>query len=76
MREVAIVGPDAHGLADAVWASFHPDVALAVSVTDAAPIPLLEGRWSDGSTLAYLCKDFVCERPVATAAQLAAGLRG
>ncbi len=76
MREVAIVGPDAHGLADAVWASFHPDVALAVSVTDAAPIPLLEGRWSDGSTLAYLCKDFVCERPVGTAAQLAAGLRG
>ena len=75
MREVAIVGPDAHRLADAVWAGFHPDVALAVSVTDAAPIPLLEGRWSDDATLAYVCRDFVCERPVATTSELAAGLR-
>ena len=29
MREVAIVGPDAHHLADAVWSGFHPDLALA-----------------------------------------------
>ena len=59
MRELAIVGPGAHGLADAVWAGFHPDLAVAVSTTDAAPIPLLEDRWSDGATLAYLC-----DRPV------------
>ncbi|MDH3247948.1 MAG: thioredoxin domain-containing protein [Acidimicrobiia bacterium] len=76
MREVAIVGPDAHRLADAVWEGFHPDVALAVSVTDAAPIPLLEGRWSEDSTLAYVCRDFVCDRPVATATELASALRG
>ena len=76
VREVAIVGPDAHRLADAVWEGFHPDVALAVSVTDATPIPLLEGRWSDGSTQAYVCRDFVCDRPVSTAADLTAGLRG
>jgi hypothetical protein len=75
VREVAIVGPDAHRLADAAWEGFHPDVALAVSVTDAAPIPLLEGRWSDGDTLAYVCRDFVCDRPVATTSELAAGLR-
>jgi hypothetical protein len=75
MREVAIVGPNAHRLADGVWEGFHPGVALAVSVTDATPIPLLEGRWKDGSTLAYVCKDFVCDRPVATADELAAGLR-
>ncbi len=76
VKEVAIVGPDAHQLADAVWGGFHPDVALAVSVTDATPIPLLEGRWAEGSTLAYVCRDFVCDRPVNTASALTAGLRG
>ena len=64
VRELAIVGPGAHGLADAVWSGFHPDLAVAVSTTDAAPIPLLEDRWSDGATLAYLCRNFVCDRPV------------
>ena len=73
---MAIVGPDAHRLADAVWAGFHPDVALAVSETDSAPIPLLEGRWSQDSTLAYVCRDFVCDRPVSTTEDLEASLRG
>ncbi len=75
MREVAIVGPDAHRMADAVWAEFHHDVALAVSENDAAPIPLLDGRWSQGSTLAYVCRNFVCDRPVSTTADLEATLR-
>ncbi len=70
VREVAIVGPSAHQLADAAWAGFHPDLALAVSQTAAAPIPLLEGRWSEGATLAYVCRNFACERPVSTVEQL------
>jgi uncharacterized protein YyaL (SSP411 family) len=70
VREVAIVGPDAHELADAAWAGFHPDLALAVSQTPAAPIPLLEGRWSEGATLAYVCRNFACDLPASTIDQL------
>lgn len=76
MREVAIVGPDAHHLADAVWSGFHPDLALAVSVSEEPAIPLLAGRWSETETLAYVCKDFVCERPVSTREQLTSRLQG
>jgi uncharacterized protein YyaL (SSP411 family) len=75
IRELAIVGPDAHHLADAAWAGFHPGLALAVSQTPDAPIPLLEGRWSDGATLAYVCRDFTCERPVSTVEQLIDSLK-
>jgi uncharacterized protein YyaL (SSP411 family) len=33
---------------------------------------LLEGRDApEGEATAYLCKQFICERPVATAAELA-----
>jgi uncharacterized protein YyaL (SSP411 family) len=75
IREVAIVGPDAHSLADAVWAGFHPELALAVSVSEELSIPLLAGRWSENETLAYVCEDFVCERPVSTREQLTASLQ-
>ncbi len=76
MREVAIVGPDAHRLADAVWAGFHPGLAVAVSIDDDTSIPLLEGRWSEGNTLAYVCRDFVCDRPVSSLEDLTSLLHG
>jgi hypothetical protein len=64
-KEVAIVGPEAHTLAQAVWESFRPDLVLAVSEDASEPIPLLRGRQGAG-TLAYVCENFICERPVST----------
>ena len=70
-KEVAIVGPEANTLAQAVWESFRPGIVLAVSEDASEPIPLLRGRQGAG-TLAYVCENFICERPVSTKPDLVA----
>jgi uncharacterized protein YyaL (SSP411 family) len=43
---------------------------------DAVGVPLLAGRpLVDGRATAYVCRGFVCDRPVTDAADLAAQLR-
>jgi uncharacterized protein YyaL (SSP411 family) len=75
-REVAITGPAAAELASIVWEQFRPGVVVAVDTdgTGGATIPLLEGRWSD-RTLAYVCRGFVCDLPVSSAADLRSHLQ-
>lgn len=63
-KEVAVVGPDADELARAVRSSLPHDLVLAVSEDGTEPIPLLAQRLVEGRTLAYVCRSFVCERPV------------
>ena len=44
-------------------------------ITDPAdPVPLAQDRWTDGSTLAYVGEDFVCDRPVDSPTELVAAL--
>jgi hypothetical protein len=74
MKEVAIVGPDAAALSASVWAEFRPDVVLAVSADASESIPLLEGRWAEGQTRAFVCRNFVCDLPVSTGPELTAQL--
>ena len=70
--EVAIVGPDAHQLARVVWDRYHPNLVLAVDPSGhgSASVPLLADRPARDGTLAYVCEDFVCQAPVANAAEL------
>jgi uncharacterized protein YyaL (SSP411 family) len=70
-KEVAVVGPGADELARAVRASLPHDVVLAVSEDGTEPIPLLAQRLVEDRTLAYVCRSFVCERPVSDQADLA-----
>jgi uncharacterized protein YyaL (SSP411 family) len=43
---------------------------------DAPGVPLLAGRpLVDGSAAAYVCRGYVCDRPVTTEGELAAALR-
>lgn len=74
-KEVAIVGPAADALAGPVRSTLPHDVVLAVSADGSEPIPLLADRHVEGSTLAYVCRSFVCERPVSDAHELV-GLLG
>ncbi len=63
-RELAIVGPEWQELSGVYWRRFRPHIALAGSTDGGAgDVPLLEGRYRDGETLAYVCQGFVCELP-------------
>ncbi len=81
-REVAIVGGDAaqrEALVRAYWERPRPGTVLAVSaaaeVDAGAAVPLLAHRREvDGVAAAYVCRDFVCERPVTLPDELVASL--
>jgi uncharacterized protein len=84
-QEVAIAGPrdDAwRELTGEVWRRFLPNAVLAAADPEdpadsgaIAAVPLLGGRRAvDGRPAAYVCRSFVCRRPVTSAADLAAEL--
>ncbi len=78
VREIAIVGPpgpDRDALVAVVQSRPRPGTVLAVAEDDrhADDVPLFVARTPlDGRPAAYVCRDFVCERPVTTPAELAA----
>ena len=75
--QVAIVGsgPVAHGLLTAARHSSSPGLVLAFGKPDAPGLPLLANRpLLAGEPAAYVCRGFVCERPVGTVAELLAAL--
>ena len=69
-KELAIVGPGWQDLASVYWARFRPHIALAVSEEPAEDVPLLQGRFQEGRTLAYVCQGFVCDLPTPDPATL------
>ncbi|HLA67141.1 MAG TPA: thioredoxin domain-containing protein [Acidimicrobiia bacterium] len=74
VHEVAVVGPGRESMIAVVRARYRPEVFLAQGV-DGEPVPLLAGRTViAGEATAYVCRGFVCDAPVTTAAGLAAAL--
>ncbi len=70
-REVSVVGKaqaaDTRALLDVCTAGYYPHQIVAFGEPDVEPVavPLLEGRGQvDGRATAYVCIDFVCQRPV------------
>jgi len=74
--EVAVVGPvGAERSALARRAREHPGAVVVESDGPRADVPLLAGRTPvDGAAAAYVCRGFVCERPVTTVDDLEAAL--
>jgi len=75
--QVAVVGsgPQARELVRVARASTSPGLVIAHGSPDAPGIPLLASRpLVAGGPAAYVCRGFVCDRPVTTAAELAAAL--
>ena len=70
-RQLVIVGPDWPALSRVYWDRFRPNTVLAVSPTGEEPIPLFEGRAAQSRTLAYVCRDHVCDLPTADPDDLA-----
>jgi uncharacterized protein YyaL (SSP411 family) len=82
--EIAIVGAPTDDatmtdLERAAWMSTSPGAVVAVGRGGGDPpwAPLLEGRSAiDGLPTAYVCRQFVCLRPVTTVADLTVALSG
>ncbi|SFB79436.1 hypothetical protein SAMN04487968_101546 [Nocardioides terrae] len=76
--EVAVVGPAGRERdALAVAARRLPGAVVLVADGPSGDIPLLDGRAAvDGSPAAYVCRGFVCERPVTTPDALLASVGG
>ena len=78
--EVAIVGPVGDRddeLVAAAFRAYRPWKVVAMSADPASSVvPLMNGRSAiDGRATAYVCRNFACQRPVTTAAELSAQLR-
>jgi uncharacterized protein YyaL (SSP411 family) len=75
--QVAIAGdgPQADQLLQVARASTSPGLVTVQGPPDAPGIPLLADRpLVAGRAAAYLCRGFVCERPVTTPGELASAL--
>ncbi len=75
--QVAIVGtgPEAEALRQVALASSSPGLVLVAGLPDAPGVPLLAGRpLVGGAAAAYVCRGFVCDRPVTAPADLALAL--
>jgi uncharacterized protein YyaL (SSP411 family) len=69
--EIAIVGPAPAELAAAARRHAPPGSVVVVGEPDQPGVPLLAGRPAiGGAATAYVCRGFVCDRPVTTAADL------
>jgi len=74
-REIVLVGDANQELAQVVWDTFLPNkiVASILAGSEVSDLLLLEGKTAiDGKPTAYVCENFVCDRPVTTAEDLRA----
>jgi hypothetical protein len=74
--EIAIADPDPDSaLARAAWRLAPPGAVVVCGEPDRPGVPLLAGRpMVGGHPTAYVCRGFVCDRPVTELAELAAAL--
>jgi hypothetical protein len=71
----ATAAADGDELVRAAWRLAPPGAVVVAGAPDQPGVPLLAGRpLVDGASTAYVCRGFVCDRPVTTPAELAAKL--
>jgi uncharacterized protein len=70
-REIVIIGDLNSDLARGALEAYLPEAVVVVGNSASNHLPLLEGRTSiDGKPAAYVCENFVCEKPVTTVEDL------
>ncbi len=73
-KEIVVIGEKRNELERKVLESYLPDAVVAVSrnaEVDSAVVPLLKGRGMvDEMATAFVCVDFVCERPSVSVEEL------
>ena len=73
-KEIVVVGEKGNVLERAIAERYLPNAVIVQAndaTNDAATVPLLEGREMVGGVpTAYVCENFVCQRPVTTVEEL------
>jgi uncharacterized protein YyaL (SSP411 family) len=75
VKEIVVIGKKGSDLEKEIFRDFLPNKVVVLSETaaadEAALVPLLQDRGMiDGEPTAYVCQDFVCQRPVTTTEEL------
>ncbi|MEU4742469.1 N-acylglucosamine 2-epimerase, partial [Actinosynnema sp. NPDC023658] len=70
--QVAVVG-DAPDLVSAAWTGVHGGGVVVSGAPDSAPL-LADRPLVDGRAAAYVCRGYVCDRPVTSVEDLAQAL--
>jgi uncharacterized protein YyaL (SSP411 family) len=73
VKEIVIVGEKGNELERAIWREYLPNkvVVPADGKSDVSILLLQERRMIDGKPTAYVCENFVCQKPVTTVGELA-----
>ncbi|MFZ1699980.1 MAG: thioredoxin domain-containing protein [Pyrinomonadaceae bacterium] len=70
-REIAILGEKGNALEREVFERYLPNAVVAISNASGVDIPILDKReMLNGGPIAYVCENYVCERPVMTTTEL------
>lgn len=67
-REVSILGKNAFEFLGEIQKLFLPHSLIMASTAENDEWPLLKGRFDDRENHIYLCKNYVCKKPVSTVA--------
>lgn len=71
VSEVVIAGADTDEFERALWSDYMPFKIVGLKRDlDNGSMPLFEGKPVEGEATAYVCENFVCERPVKSAEEL------
>jgi uncharacterized protein len=69
--EVALIGDAASAIAKVVNETYVPSLVLAGGAAESDTIPLLKDRPKlEGHTTAYVCRGYICDRPVNSSREL------
>ena len=63
--EIAVVGTESHSIAPEIRQEYLPNTLVVQSGMD-SELPLFKGRYSDGETYIYVCRNNTCKLPVQT----------
>jgi len=71
INEIAVLGQDTYGFVKAINRQFIPNKIIQSSVMSQNEFPLFVGKSvTENETTIYLCRDYVCSKPVRTIEEL------
>jgi uncharacterized protein YyaL (SSP411 family) len=74
-NEIVVVGTlDRENFLRKIYQHYIPNGTLIVSDNGSESIPLLEGRKSGGQVSVYICRNFICQRPITDLTELGQAL--